>query len=272
MTVKKDASGRRSIEVQTLVPGTPEEVWQAIATGPGISAWFVPTEFQERDGVPVTLTMHFGPGMDDVARVTAWDPPRRVANVHERWRSARDGMDRRSALGRQVPRPRRSGIFSDTDDWDGHLESMEGGWSTFFRILNLYLAHFRGQRATTFRVMSIVEGPASNAWDTLTGPLDAAGAVPGRRWTSSGDLRLSGFVEPGRECPKHTLLLASTGRHPGCLGVRALDGKQIYAGMDFLLRRRGRRSCRTRPAAVAGVAQHALPGPRWRACSRMQFC
>ena len=48
MSVKKEASGRRSIQVEVEVPGTPEEVWQAIATGPGISSWFVPTEFEEQ--------------------------------------------------------------------------------------------------------------------------------------------------------------------------------------------------------------------------------
>jgi hypothetical protein len=36
MNGKKEASGRRSVQVEVEVPGTPEEVWQAIATGPGI--------------------------------------------------------------------------------------------------------------------------------------------------------------------------------------------------------------------------------------------
>ena len=45
MSVKKEASGRRSIQVEVEVPGTPEEVWQAIASGPGISAWLAPAEF-----------------------------------------------------------------------------------------------------------------------------------------------------------------------------------------------------------------------------------
>src|SRR5262245_20583951 len=79
MSVKKEASGRRSVQVEVEVPGTPEEVWQAIATGPGVSSWFVPTEVEERDGVPVAVTSHFGPGMNSVAAVTAWDPPRRFA-------------------------------------------------------------------------------------------------------------------------------------------------------------------------------------------------
>src|SRR5579859_2105919 len=58
MSVKKEASGRRSVQVEVEVPGTPEEVWQAIATGPGISSWFVPTEFEERDGKPVKSEEH----------------------------------------------------------------------------------------------------------------------------------------------------------------------------------------------------------------------
>ena len=73
MSVKKEASGRRSVQVEVEVPGTPEEVWQAIATGPGISSWFVPTAFEERDGKPVAVTLNFGPGMESRSVVTAWD-------------------------------------------------------------------------------------------------------------------------------------------------------------------------------------------------------
>jgi uncharacterized protein YndB with AHSA1/START domain len=241
MSVKKDASGRRSVAVETVVPGTPEEVWQAIATGPGLSSWFVPTEFHERDGVPVTLTMHFGPGMDDVARVTAWDPPRRYSAESE-------GLGPNApTLGTEWIVEARTGgtclvrvvqsLFTDTDEWDNQLESMEGGWSTFFRILNLYLKYFSGQRCTTFRVMSVVEESPSNAWDTLTGPLNLTGATPGQRWTASGELPLSGFVEPrGAGVPEHTLLLRIDAPAPGIVSVFAHSGgKQVYVGMDFLL-------------------------------------
>ena len=87
MSVKKEASGRRSIAVEVEVAGTPEEVWEAIATGPGVSSWFVPTEVDQTAG---TTTTHFGPGMDSVAKITAWDPPRRYA-------------DEGSALGPDAP-------------------------------------------------------------------------------------------------------------------------------------------------------------------------
>jgi uncharacterized protein YndB with AHSA1/START domain len=59
------------VQIEGEVPGTPEEVWQAIATGSGISSWFVPTEFEDKDGTPIAVTMQFGPGMKPRAVVTA---------------------------------------------------------------------------------------------------------------------------------------------------------------------------------------------------------
>ena len=108
MSVKKEASGRRSVQVEVEVPGTPEEVWQAIATGPGISSWFVPTAFEERDGKPVAVTMadhvlvvdmgHPGRdrGLADMAKLAVVDgrdraPPgvvgRQMAQLHPEHRS-----------------------------------------------------------------------------------------------------------------------------------------------------------------------------------------
>ena len=75
MSVKKEANGRRSVQVEVEVPGTPEQVWQAIATGPGVGAWFVPTEIDGRVGG--TVTTHFGGGMDSVSTITEWDAPHR---------------------------------------------------------------------------------------------------------------------------------------------------------------------------------------------------
>ena len=85
MSVKKEASGRRSIQVEVEVPGTPEEVWQALATGPGISAWFVPATFEEEGGKPVAVTLDFGPAMDSRSVVTAWNPPHLFAREGSGW-------------------------------------------------------------------------------------------------------------------------------------------------------------------------------------------
>src|ERR1043165_9402829 len=85
MSVKKEASGRRSVETEFEVPGTPEEVWQAISTGPGISSWLVPTEFEVQGGKPVAVKLNFGPGMEMTSPVAAWNPPLK-------WASQTEGM------------------------------------------------------------------------------------------------------------------------------------------------------------------------------------
>ena len=36
------------MKFEVEVPGTPEQVWEAIATGPGISAWFMPADVDRR--------------------------------------------------------------------------------------------------------------------------------------------------------------------------------------------------------------------------------
>src|SRR5262249_33291369 len=77
MAVKKEPNGRRSIQVEVEVPGTPEEVWRAIGTGAGISSWFVPSKMEERLGGE--LVCSFAPGMDSRAKITAWQPPNHMA-------------------------------------------------------------------------------------------------------------------------------------------------------------------------------------------------
>ena len=151
MSVKKEASGRRSVQVEVEVPGTPEEVWQAIATGPGISSWFVPAEFEERDGKPVAVKLNFGPGMESRSVVTAWDPPRMFAAEASGWVPgsppiADEWSVEARAGGICVVRVVHS-LFASTDDWDNQLEGTESGWPGFFRILRIYLTHFRGQRS-----------------------------------------------------------------------------------------------------------------------------
>ncbi len=169
MSVKKEESGRRSIAVEVEVPGTPEEVWEAIATGPGISSWFVPTEVDASAG---TTTSHFGPGMDSVAKITAWDPPRKFAAESggmgpDAPPMATEWTVEARAGGKCVVRVVHS-LFASTDDWDNQLESIESGWPAFFKILALYLSQFRGQRCSYFNVMSIVPGPEEPVWKSLS--------------------------------------------------------------------------------------------------------
>ena len=122
MSVKKEASGRRSVQVEVEVPGTPEEVWQAIATGPGISSWFVPTEFEERDGKPVTVKVTLGPGMEATSAVTAWEPLQKWASQADGWIPGMPPMAHEwsvEARGGGICIVRIvSSLFASTDDWD----------------------------------------------------------------------------------------------------------------------------------------------------------
>ena len=199
MPVKIDETGRRSVEAEVEVPGSPEEVWQAIATGPGISAWFVPSEVDGRVGG--AATSNFGPGMESLATITEWEPPHRfVAEsrddlgpddppVATEWR-----VESRSG-GTCVVRVVHS-WFLDSDAWDEQYEWHTYGWLSFFRVLHAYLAHFRGQPGASFQVVGAAPEPKEAAWAALTDPLGLAGAEVGQRVsTPAGTPPLDGIVE-----------------------------------------------------------------------------
>jgi uncharacterized protein YndB with AHSA1/START domain len=200
MSVKKEASGRRWIQVEVEVPGTPEEVWRAIATGPGISSWFVPAEFEERDGKPVAVKLNFGPGMESRSVVTAWDPPRMFATEADGWAPgsppiADEWIVEARGGGICVVRVVNS-LFASTDDWDNQLEGTESGWPGYFRILRIYLTHFRGQRSAIMQFMAPVAGTEAEARETLTAALGLKGVSAGQRWTApAGVPGLGGVVE-----------------------------------------------------------------------------
>src|SRR5680860_1811470 len=87
----EDSSARVVIE-EVEVSASPEAVWRAIATGPGIEAWFVPAEVDEREGG--TIVTHHGPFGDSTGTVTVWDPPRRFVYEERDWNpDAPDAQD-----------------------------------------------------------------------------------------------------------------------------------------------------------------------------------
>jgi uncharacterized protein YndB with AHSA1/START domain len=211
MSVKKEASGRRSIQVEVEVPGTPEEVWQAIATGPGISCWFCPAEIEERDGKPVAAKLNFGPGMESRSVVTAWDPPRLFAREADGWAPgsppiATEFSVEARAGGVCVVRVVNS-LFASTDDWDKQLDGAESGWPGAFRILRIYLTHFRGLRSAFMQAMAHVAGTKEEAWATLTAALGLNGVGAGQRWAApAGVPALGGVVEHVTQSPFGALL------------------------------------------------------------------
>ncbi len=198
MSVKKEANGRRSISVEVEVPGTPEEVWDAIATGPGISKWFVPAQVEPHVGGKMVL--NFGPGMDSESEVTAWEAPHRFTaksdglgpgspEMATEWTvEARDG-------GTCIVRVVHS-LFADTDEWDNQLGGVESGWPSFFAVLRMYLSHYRGQPGAYFQVMAPVAGTETEGWRALLARLGLPSLVAGAKIQSQpGAAPLAGVVE-----------------------------------------------------------------------------
>ena len=190
---------RRSIELQVVVPGTPEEVWNAIATGPGISSWYVPHQVEEREGGRAEASFGPGPEMQVPGRVAAWDPPNRVVFDGG---SADDGMAfewlvEAQGGGTCVVRLVNSG-FGSGDEWDDQYDAMTEGWKVFLLNLRLHLEHFAGRQATALIPFATWSGDAGEAWKRLTSAISApADAAEGDRveLTAADDLRIAGVVQ-----------------------------------------------------------------------------
>jgi len=240
MSVKIEKSGRRSVQVEFEVPGTPEEVWQALATGPGISSWFVPAEFEERDGKPVAVKFMFGPGMEIRGAVTAWDPPRMFA-------AEGDGMGGSPPIASEWSVEARAGgvcrvrlvhsLFASTDEWDNQLEGATSGWAGFLNILRVYLTYFRGQRSAIMQVTAPVATTDAESWEALTAALGVKGLSVGQRWTTpAGVSPLSGVVELVTENPYDALLrLDKPGPGIAALGAVTYPGGQGMVAMNLYL-------------------------------------
>jgi uncharacterized protein YndB with AHSA1/START domain len=241
MSVQHDSTGRRFVELSLEVPGTPEEVWHAIATGPGISSWFVPATNEEKDGVPVSQSLTFGPGMVSTGAITAWDAPRMYAKESKGWlpgspNLATEWHVEAKSGGICVIRIVHS-LFASTDDWDGQLEGAAGGWPAFLATLQLYLTHFRGQPSALLQLSAPTIGSDADVWAALTRAVGVSDVAVGQSFTApDGVPALRGVVEYRHETPFDALLRIDTPA-PGiaALGVASWPGGPTMAAMNFYL-------------------------------------
>lgn len=158
----------RSIELEVEVAGTPEEVWHAIATGPGISSWYVPHVVEEREGGAAVASFGDTPEMQVPGRVVAWEPPRRVVFdggpdadgfAFEWLVEARDG-------GTCIVRLVNSG-FGEGKEWDDQYDAMVEGWKLFLFNLQLHRRHFPGWHAVSMLPTGATTLPRAEAWRKL---------------------------------------------------------------------------------------------------------
>lgn len=153
MTTPKNSSREsRRIELEVEVPGTPEEVWEAIATGPGISAWLHPTEVEQRQGGAFSFDMGLGSGRH-YGTVTGWDPPRRFVQEVD-WQASESAPAARLATewhveardgGTCVVRLVMSG-FGSGAAWDEEIDGLSQGMQAALDSLRNYLVARAGSR------------------------------------------------------------------------------------------------------------------------------
>jgi uncharacterized protein YndB with AHSA1/START domain len=230
------------------IAASPEEVWEAIATGPGIDSWSMGRN-HVRPGTGGTVRTVFG-GYAPVLDITAWDPPRRFAYSSS---TAPDGrfiayefLIEGRAEGSTVVRVVTSG-FIPGDDWAEEYEAMTSGVDGYFSTLVEYLEHFRGR----FAVPVTVFGPLRTDWERdrmlLSGALGVHGAI------ARGDMARFALDRTG---PVDGVVYHSS---PNGIGIRSADaffrflrgfGKPVVASHQLF-------------AANADAEQAALEWQAW---------
>lgn len=188
------------IEFSVEVPGTPEQVWHALATSAGISSWFLPTDVDERVGGAIVV--HMGE-TDAPGTVTGWDPPRRFAYEEPEWAALSGQPDAPvTPLASEFLVEARSGgtcvvrvvssAFGTGADWENEaIDDMERSWRPYFeQHLRLYLSRFAGEDAATVEVAVELPGTVDAVNDAIA---RAAGAA--EAGGSAEPLGLTGRVE-----------------------------------------------------------------------------
>ncbi len=255
----------RTIDLSVEVDGTPEQVWTAIATGPGISSWYVPTTVEEREGGRTTSVFGPGPDMTIPGRVVAWEPPHRilfdggedVEGLAFEWLvETRDG-------GSCVVRLVNSG-FGSGAEWDAQYDGMEQGWRLFLKNLQLHLAHFPGQAGHAMQPMAMWAGDQASVWTAVTDELGISAApVAGEHIVANGDVPpLAGTVVDSEPGFRMSLLLDAP--LPGT-GLIASEGTGEATGVSIWLYVYGDEAeaviARDEPRWSAWLAERGIPAP-----------
>ncbi|HEX2131678.1 MAG TPA: SRPBCC domain-containing protein [Actinophytocola sp.] len=160
---------------QAELDASPEEVWQAIATGPGTDTWFMGRN--EIDDAHTTVRQSFG-DHELEHRITGWEPMRRLAYGTDEAPDGRfiayeflvEGRGRSSTVLRMAT----SG-FLPGDDWADEFDAMRAGGALFFATLTAYLTHFAGRTGLPLTVFGppVTSWPAT--WRTLAAEIGLTG-------------------------------------------------------------------------------------------------
>jgi uncharacterized protein YndB with AHSA1/START domain len=143
------------IAQETEVEASPEQVWEAIASGPGWDSWFMGrNEIEQREGGKTSFSIG---GFTMESTVTAWEPQKRFVS------SGTEGPDgslhqfeyriEDRGGGRTAIQYTHSGMLGG--DWEAEYEAMSEGDPMYFQKLVEYITYFSGR----FAVPVDAQGP-----------------------------------------------------------------------------------------------------------------
>ncbi|GAB3964378.1 SRPBCC domain-containing protein [Plantactinospora veratri] len=164
---------RKEIELA----GTPDQVWAAIATGPGIDSWFMGhTEVDPREGGRNTFAMA---GHTEESTVTAWEPGKRFGYGTEPGPDGTfmaieyliEGRDQGSTVLHLV----QSGVLGD--NWETEYEAMRNGWDMYLATLAAYVRYFPGRHGTQVAAFRPGAGEPDQVWAAVAGAFGITGAI-----------------------------------------------------------------------------------------------
>jgi hypothetical protein len=180
---------------EITVDATPDQVWDAIASGPGVDSWLMGRT--EIDSANKTSTFDMF-GDTATSAITVWEPGHRYATQEEKnpdgtfmafeWLiEARDG-------GGAVVRFVHSGLLGE--NWEAEYNGLSVGDHAYLKKLAVYLAHFAPRTA---KRSMFLPGPISkDSWAAMTAAVgagtEAADGQPARL-TVPGIEPVDGVVE-----------------------------------------------------------------------------
>jgi hypothetical protein len=191
---------------EVVLPATPEQVWEAVATTAGNAAWLFPNEI-------------------DPGGAAAWDPPHRFAVRTQQgdWFNALEFVIEAREGGTSLLRYMHSGIF--VDDWATQYDAVQQHTDFYLHTLGEYLEHFGGRTATYIGdVPQGIQGPPGSATPDGFVRLQQALGIPAQ--ASEGDrVRLTAQgLEPVEGAVDY--------RQPNFIGIRTDDALYRFFGRN----------------------------------------
>ena len=141
----------KKIEAEIAIDATPEEVWRAVSEGDKLKQWF-PLDARVTPGEGGKVWLSWGEGAEWESPIEVWKPTKQLRTVDVM--PGQDGAPLRIAVdyiietrgGQTILRLVHSGFAADT--WEGEIDSLESGWSSFLANLKLYLEQHRDETRT----------------------------------------------------------------------------------------------------------------------------